>query len=75
LPAITAWLQDHGTFDSKITPPFLQLEFLGIRLGVPWKGGKVLLFRVHLFRYDYYGQAYIFFSAMLKAVNPKDVAP
>jgi hypothetical protein len=75
LPCVTAWLQNLATFASQVTPPFVQIEFLGLRIGIPWKGGKVLLFRVHLWRYDYYAQAYIFFSSMLKRVNPRDVAP
>lgn len=74
-PAVTAWLQNLATFRSKITPPYVQVEFLGVRVASPWFGGKVLLFRMHIWRYDYYAQAYIFFSGMIKAVGPKDIAP
>lgn len=36
-PRLTAWLQNLLTFKSQIPPPQLVLEFLGIRLNLPWK--------------------------------------
>lgn len=73
-PKLTAWIQNLATFKSDVAPPRLILEFLGLRLNFPFRG-KYYCFRVHLWRYDVYAKAYIFFSAMFKAVSPTDPAP
>ena len=74
LPGITAWLQNLFTFASNTPPVVVTLEFLGLRVYFPFRG-KYWCFRTHIFRYDYYAKAYIFFSGMFKAVGPLDVAP
>lgn len=77
LGSITCWLERHGTFASRIPPPQLRLEFLGLRLYLPWRrAGQwvILMARLHLWRYDYYNRCYIFFSAALKRIVPTDAA-
>lgn len=73
-PVVTAWLQNLATFKSTVGPPTVLLEFLGFRLYFPFRG-KYWCFRIHIWRYDPYAKAYIFFSSMFKAVNLTDPRP
>jgi len=65
-------------FRSKAPAPFLTLEILGIRIGIPWKlpgeWGYFLL-RVHVLRFDFYNSAYLGPSAMLKRVKTWEILP
>lgn len=77
-PKLAAWLQNLATFKSAVPPPFFQVEFLGIRAGIPLKvkgEWKVLHFRLHVFRWDSYAKIYIFMSCMLKRVGVHEVLP
>jgi hypothetical protein len=74
-PRLTAWLQNLATFKSQIPPPALILEVLGFRLYVPIGRDKYWMLRIHLWRWDAYNHAYIFFSSAAKRVDPKLVMP
>ncbi len=74
LGRLTCWLQRHFTFRSRIPPPQLRLDFLGLGLYLPIGRNRLFLLRIHLFRYDYYSNQYIFFSAAAKRLLATDAA-
>jgi len=72
---VTCWLQRLLSFQTNVAPFTFVLELpFGFRIITPWPGSRKLLFRVALYRYDYYARKMIFFSAALKRIALTDEA-
>jgi hypothetical protein len=64
---LTCFLQRLGTFKLNVHPVMVLFEFpLGVRILIPWFGGKTVTVQAAVWRYDWNARAYIFFSGSIK---------
>ncbi len=63
----TCFVQRLATFKSKVHPVMVLFDFpLGVRIFIPCSGGKTVMIRVAVWRYDWNAEAYIFFTGAIK---------
>jgi hypothetical protein len=68
--SIVCFIERLGTFTSNVHPVMVLFDFpLGMRIFIPWFGGKTIFFRVAVWRYDWNAKAYIFFTGAFKKVS------